>query len=203
MPADLLQWLPGISQMGTTLRFTTGLAFVLVVGLCFLVEDMGRSARRAAIIVLLVFGDWVFGTVSAVPMPARSYQLPTGFTAIPDEGAVMTVPVRERVSPEAHLWMGAVLDRPVVGYCHTSIQRYREQFALVDYAQGGPPPERPMIARDFAALNEQGIAYIAFMVVEPGAAQFKRLAAQIQALLGPADAVGDGVIGYRTDRAPD
>jgi hypothetical protein len=203
MPADVLQWLPGLSQMGTTLRFTTGLAFVLVLGLCFLVEDALRSRARTALVVLLVLGDWVFGTVSSVPMPARSYQLPAGFTAIPDEGAVMTVPIRERVSPEAHLWMGAVLDRPVVGYCHTSILDYREQFALVDYAQGGPPPERPMIARDFAALHEQGIGYIAFMVVEPGEAQFKRVAGQMQALLGTADAVGDGIIGYRTNRTTD
>ena len=112
----------------------------------------------------------------------------------------MTVPVRERVSPEAHLWMGAVLERPVVGYCDTSIVSYREQYGLVDYAQGGVPPDRTTIARDFHALNQQGIGYLAFMVVEPGEAQFKQVAARMQALLGTADAVGDGIIGYRTER---
>jgi len=112
----------------------------------------------------------------------------------------MTVPVRERVSPEAHLWMGAVLERPVVGYCDRSIASYRERYGLVDYVQGGSPPERTTIQRDFHALSQEGIGYLAFMVVEPGEAQFKRVAGQIQALLGPADAVGDGIIGYRTQR---
>ena len=115
----------------------------------------------------------------------------------------MTVPVRERVSPEAHLWMGAVLERDVVGYCDKSIAVYRQEIGLVDFAQGGMPPDRTTIARDFQALNQQGIGYIAFMVVQPGEAQFKQVAARMQALLGTADAVGDGVIGYRTKRQAD
>ena len=203
MPGDILGWLPGISQMGTTLRFATGLAFVLVLGLCFFVDAAARNMTRLSLFLCVIFADWIFGTVSTVPMAARSYQLPAGFSALPDDGAVMTVPVRERVSPEAHLWMGAVLERPVVGYCDTSIESYREQYGLVDYAQGGFPPDRTTIARDFHALNQQGIGYIAFMVVEPGEAQFKRVAAQVQALLGTADAVGDGIIGYRTERPVD
>ena len=81
MPADILAWLPGVSQMGTTLRFTTGLAFVLIVGLCFLVEDVAKGRGRAALFGVLIAADWVFGTVSSVPMAARSYQLPSGFSA--------------------------------------------------------------------------------------------------------------------------
>jgi len=200
LPADLLQVLPGVSDMGTTLRFMSGTAFVLVVGVALLAETLKDKPMWLVALLVMVGVDWAFGTVSAVPISTRSYQVPAGFSALPEEGAVITVPVRERVSPEAHLWMGAVLDRPVVGYCDKSIIDYREQYGIIDYAQGGAPPDRQTIARDFAALHESGISYVAFMVVQPGAAQFQHTAKQLQYLLGTADAVGDGFIGYRTAR---
>ena len=87
--------------------------------------------------------------------------------------------------------MGAVLERDVVGYCDKSIEVYRKELGLVEFAQGGVPPDRTTIARDFHALDQQEIGYIAFMVVQPGKAQFKQVAARMQALLGTADAVGD------------
>jgi hypothetical protein len=201
MPADLLGFLPGISEMGTTLRFMSGAAFVGVVGVAFLVESMRPRPWVVALLLAAVGVDWAFGTVSPVPMGARAYQLPRGFDALPETGAVITVPVREGLSPEAHLWMGAVLERPVVGYCDASIIDYREQYGIIDYAQGGAPPARATINQDFAALHAAGIHYIAFMVVQPGAAQFEHAANQLQYLLGTADAVGDGIIGYRTERS--
>lgn len=201
MPADLLSWLPGLSDMGTTLRFMSGAAFVLVLGLAFLMETLKSHWGWTAALLVLIGVDWSFGTVSPVPMAARSYQLPAGFDALPETGAVITVPVREGVSPEAHLWMGAVLDRPVVGYCDASIIDYRERFGIIDYAQGGAPPDRATINRDFESLNALGIHYIAFMVVQPGQAQFEHASKQLQYLFGTADAVGDGIIGYRTARS--
>jgi len=200
LPADLLQFLPGVSDMGTTLRFMSGSAFVLVVGVALLVESLKTRPKWLMFLAAMVVVDWAFGTVSAVPMSTRSYQTPAGFSALPEDGAVITVPVRERVSPEAHLWMGAVLDRPVVGYCDRSILDYREEYGIINYAQGGAPPDRETINRDFAALHASGISYVAFMVVQPGAAQFQHTANQLQYLLGTADAVGDGFIGYRTLR---
>ena len=140
------------------------------------------------------------GTVSHVPMPALSIQQPAGLSGLPDEGAVIMVPVRERVSPEAHLWMSAVIDRPVVGYCDKGIIDYREEFGIINFAQGGQPPDRETIKADFAALDALGISTIAFMVVNPGKAQFEHTAKQLQFLLGTADAVGDGFVGYRTRR---
>tara|TARA_B100000530_G_C15587565_1_gene341022 strand:- start:55 stop:480 length:426 start_codon:yes stop_codon:yes gene_type:complete len=133
-------------------------------------------------------------------MPALSIQQPAGMDGLPNEGAVIMVPVRERVSPEAHLWMGAVIDRPVVGYCDKSIIDYREDIGIINFAQGGQPPDRDTIRADFAALADQGISTIAFMVVNPGKAQFEQTAKQLQFLLGTADAVGDGFVSYRTRR---
>jgi len=190
-----------LSDMGTTLRFMSGTAFVLVVGVALLVESVSSKPKWVVAIVSMVVIDWAFGTVSAVPMSTRSYQTPAGFSAVPKEGAIITVPVRERVSPEAHLWMGAVLNKPVVGYCDQSILDYREQYGIINYAQGGAPPDRQTISRDFAALHQAGISYVAFMVVQPGEAQFRHTAKQLQYLLGTADAVGDGFIGYRTQRS--
>jgi len=201
MPGDVLAFLPGVSKMGTTLRFMSGAAFVLVLGLGFAVQRLNGRLWVVGLCLIAVGMDWAFGTVSPVPMQARSYQSPTGFDALPETGAVITVPIREGLSPEAHLWMGAVLDRPVVGYCESSIIDYRERYGIIDYAQGGAPPHREVIERDFAGLYAAGIHYIAFVVVRPGAAQFEQAAKQLQYLLGTADAVGDGVIGYRTRRS--
>ena len=201
MPADLLAWLPGISQMGTTLRFMSGVAFALVVGLAFWVHGMGAKRWRIALVFVLVLAEWVFGTVSTVPMAAKAYQAPAGFDALPATGAVMTVPVMERVSPEAHLWMGAILERDVVGYCETPIRSYREQFGVVDFAQGGQPPNRETINSDLALLSEQGISYLAFMVVQPGEEHFRQTVDKLTFMLGTPDGVGNGIIGYRTDRS--
>jgi hypothetical protein len=201
MPADLLSWLPGISQMGTTLRFMSGVAFVLVVGLAFWVQGMAGKPWKIALVVVLVLTEWVFGTVSNVPMAAKAYQAPAGFDALPASGAVMTVPVMAHVSPEAHLWMGAILGRDVVGYCETPIEDYRREFGVVDFAQGGLPPNLETINSDFALMSEQGISYLAFMVVQPGEEQFRQTAAKLTFSLGTPDAVGNGIIGYRTDRS--
>jgi len=200
MPADLFTYLPGLSQMGTTLRFASGLAFALVLGLALLAESLKHRPRVLAVLMGLVVADWALGTVSHVPMPALSIQQPAGMDGLPNEGAVIMVPVRERVSPEAHLWMGAVIDRPVVGYCDKSIIDYREDIGIINFAQGGQPPDRDTIRADFAALADQGISTIAFMVVNPGKAQFEQTAKQLQFLLGTADAVGDGFVSYRTRR---
>ena len=200
LPADLFQWLPGLDSMGTTLRFMSGTAFALVIGIAFVVHRLGNRTVWVAVIAAAVMGEWAFGTVSDVPMRARSYQLPAGFDALPDEGAVLTVPIRERVSPEAHLWMGAILDRDVVGYCAKTIEEYRSEYATIDYVQGGRPPNRETIVDDFGRLKAEGIGYVAFMVAQPGADLFERSAKQLQFLLGTPDAVGDGIIGYRTDR---
>jgi hypothetical protein len=186
--------------MGTTLRFMSGAAFALVIGVAFVVHRLGNRTVWVAVIAAAVMGEWAFGTVSDVPMRARSYQLPAGFDALPDEGAVLTVPIRERVSPEAHLWMGAILERDVVGYCAKTIEEYRSEYATIDYVQGGRPPNRATIVDDFGRLKAEGIGYVAFMVAQPGADLFERSAKQLEFLLGTPDAVGDGIIGYRTDR---
>lgn len=201
LPADAFSLFPGLDQMGTTLRFMSGVAFVLVIGLAFFVQSMTRLRIGAMVVGLAVVGDWAFGTVSDVPMRSRSYSLPAGFDALPEEGAVITVPIRERVSPEAHLWMGAILDRNVVGYCDQSIEEYAKSYAIIDYVQGGRPPDSARIAADFAQLKANGIGYVAFMVAEPGQDLFKRSARQLEFLIGTPDAVGDGIIGYRTDRS--
>lgn len=201
LPADVFSLFPGLSQMGTTLRFMSGVAFVLVIGLAFFVQGLRRSGRWAVVVMVAVLGDWAFGTVSDVPMRARSYRLPAGFDALPDDGAVITVPIRERLSPEAHLWMGAILNRDVVGYCDQSIEEYARQYAIIDYVQGGRPPTSDIIAGDFARLQANGIGYVAFMVAEPGADRFKRATQQLTLLLGTPDAAGDGIVGYRTDRS--
>jgi len=117
---------------------------------------------------------------------------------LPDEGAVMAVPVMEQVAPEAHLWMGAIHGRPVVGYCAQSILDYREQYALVNYAQGGQLPNPEEVQEDLALMSQSGISYLAFISVDPGQHRWGRMVLRIQRLLGPADALGDGVIGYRT-----
>jgi hypothetical protein len=202
MPADLLALFPGLDQMGTTLRFMTGVAFVLVVGLAFLVESIAIHRRRsfACVVLVLIAAEWVFGTVASVPMQTRAFQAPAGFDALPETGAVMGVPIKSKVPPEAHLWIGLVTERPVVGYCNTSILDYREQFGVVNYAQGGALPNSSVIASDFARLHENGISYLAFLVPSPGQDQFQRSRTQLEAVLGPADAAGDGVIGYRTQR---
>jgi hypothetical protein len=201
LPADLFALFPGLSDMGTTLRFMSGAAFVLVMGLAFFVQGVQRSGVWALMIGLGVVGEWAFGTVSDVPMRARSYQLPAGFDALPEEGAVITVPLRERVSPEAHLWMGALIDRNVVGYCDRSVEEYAQDYRIIDYVQGGRPPGSAVIADDFARLHASGIGYVAFMVTEPGADLFDRSARSLEFVLGTPDAVGDGIIGYRTDRS--
>jgi len=201
LPADVFGLFPGLSQMGTTLRFMSGAAFVMVVGLAFFVHGMRNAGRWAVVVVIALFGDWALGTVSDVPMRARSYRLPAGFDALPDEGAVITVPIQERVSPEAHLWMGAILERDVVGYCDQSIKEYAKAYSIIDYVQGGRPPESAMIRSDFSRLRDAGIGYVAFMVAEPGADRFKRAAQQLTFAFGSPDAVGDGIIGYRTDRS--
>ncbi len=201
LPADLFADLPGVSQMGTTLRFASGLAFVLVLGLAFLAESLTHRPKILMGLITAVLLDWSMGTVSHVPMPALSIQAPAGLEDLPAEGAVIMVPVRERVSPEAHLWMSAVIDRPVVGYCDRSILDYREAYGIIDYAQGGQPPDRGTIKSDFEALSASGISTISFMVVNPGQAQFEHTSKQIQYLLGTADAVGDGFISYRTARS--
>ncbi|MAY80883.1 MAG: hypothetical protein CL930_08885 [Deltaproteobacteria bacterium] len=202
MPADLLSLFPGLDQMGTTLRFMTGVAFVLVVGLAFLVESISVHRRRifASIVLLLIAAEWVFGTVPSVPMQARAFQPPAGFDALPETGAVMGVPIKSKVPPEAHLWNGLVIERPVVGYCKTSILDYRERYGMVNYAQGGILPNSATIASDFEHMHKNGISYLAFLVPLPGEDQFKRSRTRIEAVLGPADAAGDGVIGYRTLR---
>lgn len=202
MPADLLSLFPGLDQMGTTLRFMTGVAFVLVVGLAFLVESVAANRRRGfgCIVVVLIVAEWVFGTVPSVPMQTRAFQAPAGFDALPETGAVMGVPIMSTVPPEAHLWNGLVIERPVVGYCKTSILDYRERYGMVNYAQGGILPNSSVIARDFADMHNNGISYLAFLVPSPGEDQFQRSRKRIEAVLGPADAAGDGVIGYRTQR---
>ena len=202
MPADLFGFLPGLSQMGTTLRFASGLAFALVIGLALLAESLKGRPMLVALFMGFAVADWAVGTVSHVPMPALSIQQPEGLAGLPEEGAVIMVPVRERVSPEAHLWMSAVIDRPVVGYCDKGIIDYREEFGIINFAQGGQPPDRDTIRADFQALDAMGISTIAFMVVNPGKAQFEHTAKQLQFLLGTADAVGDGFVSYRTRRGP-
>jgi hypothetical protein len=133
-------------------------------------------------------------------MQTRAFQAPAGFDALPETGAVMGVPIMSTVPPEAHLWNGLVIERPVVGYCKTSILDYRERYGMVNYAQGGILPNSSVIARDFADMHNNGISYLAFLVPSPGEDQFQRSRKRIEAVLGPADAAGDGVIGYRTQR---
>jgi hypothetical protein len=213
MPWDLAALMPGLSEMGTTLRFMTGTVFALVVGLALLTDWLSRAARAhgfghlgvGVILTLLSTGvgvDWLYGTVSPVPMNGLAMRAPEGFDALPDTGAVMAVPVLEQVPPEAHLWISVVVGRPVVGYCRTDIDQMRQEYRLVDYAQGGKLPDPALARRELEQMAERGILYLAFVVAEPGRDRFGVARQHIARLLGPPDAEGDGVFGYRTERSP-
>ena len=160
---------------------------------------MGVTAV-VCVLGLALGGDWLYGTVSPVPMNTAAIRVPEGFGGLSSPGAVMAVPVDVRLPPEAHLWMGVVLHRPVVGYCQTDIDEMRVKYRLVDYAQGGGLPDPSQIQEELQRLSEQGISYLAFVVPEPGRDRFERAHRRITRLMGPADAQGDGVIGYRTKR---
>jgi len=209
MPADVLAALPGISQMGTTVRFLTGTAFVLVIGLALGVEWAARWLRRgdsgqglvmglAVLGVGLVLGEWLYGTISPVPMQTAAYRLPQGFDAMPEQGAVLAVPMRGGMPPEAHLWMGVVHGQPVVGYCAEGLEALGDRLQLVNYAQGGPLPDPAVAREELTTLHEQGIGYVVFVTTERGADRFEQDLTRAQHLLGPPDAAGDSVIGYRT-----
>jgi hypothetical protein len=71
---------------------------------------------------------------------------------------------------------------------------------LVEYAQGGTLPDPSKVQAELADLADRGISYVAFITVERGADRFDADVRRIQHLLGPADAVGDSVLGYRTAR---
>jgi hypothetical protein len=211
MPADLLSILPGLSEMGTTVRFLTGTAFVLVVGLALGVQWLEQWIRRVggggglvmSLVVVSLLGigaEWLYGTPSPVPMQADAYHLPRGLDALPAEGAVLAIPVQGGMPPEAHLWLGVVHGQPVVGYCAEGLEQMRERLVLVDYAQGGPLPDPSVAQAELQALSEQGISYLVFVVTEPGADRFRAARSQVQRLLGPPDALGDSLIGYRTAR---
>jgi len=211
MPWDVAALMPGIAQMGTTLRFMTGTAFSLVVGLALLIEWASRDLRRRglgrgglAVLTLLGLGavgaDWLYGTVAQVPMQATALRAPAGFDALPDHGAVLAVPVEAQVPPEAHLWMGAVHGHPVVGYCDADIEQMRKRYQLIDYAQGGGLPDPSIVHEELQSLVDGGVSYLAFVVPEPGDDRFKAARRRIARLMGPPDAQGDGVFGYRTQR---
>jgi hypothetical protein len=211
MPADLLSILPGISKMGTTVRFLTGTAFVLVVGLALGVEWLEKWIRGAgggsglvmalgALSLLGVGAEWLYGTPSPVPMQANAAHLPQGLDALPESGAVLAIPVQGGMPPEAHLWLGVVHGQPVVGYCAEGLEQMRERLELVDYVQGGPLPDPSAVQAELQALSEQGISYLVFVATEPGADRFRATQGIVQRLLGPPDALGDSLIGYRTAR---
>ena len=211
MPADLLSILPGVSKMGTTVRFLTGTAFVLVVGLSLGVQWLERWIRRAgggggliailgAVVLLGIGAEWLYGTPSPVPLQAQAYRLPRGLNALPAEGAVLAIPVNGAMPPEAHLWLGVVHGQPIVGYCAEGLEQMRERLSLVDYAQGGPLPDPSVARAELQALSDEGISYLVFVVTEPGADRFQAAQRLVGRLLGPPDALGDSLIGYRTDR---
>jgi hypothetical protein len=211
MPADVLGWMPGISQMGTTVRFLTGTAFTLVIGLAlgmdWLAKRLSTGGQGGGLVVVLglsclslIGAEWLYGTPSPVPMQAQAYRAPQGFDALPAEGAVLAIPVVGGMPPEAHLWMGVVHGQPVVGYCAEDLDALTERLSLVEYAQGGTLPDPSTVQAELAELADRGISYVAFITVERGADRFDADVRRIQHLLGPADAVGDSVLGYRTAR---
>lgn len=211
LPGDLLGLLPGVSQMGTTVRFLTGVAFVLVVGTALWMDWIERWLRHGggggglvAILIVVSVGaigaEWLYGTRSPVPMETQAYRLPQGFEALPEDGAVLAVPVGGGMPPEAHLWMGVVHGQPVVGYCAEGLDALRARLALVEYAQGGALPDPSTVHEELASLAAQGITYVAFVTTQRGADRFEADLTKMTRLLGPPDALGDSVIGYRTQR---
>jgi len=113
---------------------------------------------------------------------------------------VLAVPMGGGMPPEAHLWMGVVHGQPVVGYCAEGLDALSERVELVSYAQGGQLPDPATAHEELADLAAQGISYVAFVTTERGADRFESDLTRIQRLLGPPDASGDSVIGYRTAR---
>ena len=211
MPGDVLGGLPGISEMGTTVRFLTGTTFVLVIGLALGVEWVARRLGQGSkggglvlaltlILMGLVGAEWLYGTVSPVPMQAQAYRLPQGFDALPEEGAVLAVPMRGGMPPEAHLWMAVVHGHPQVGYCAEGLDALSSRLRLVNYAQGGELPDPSVVHEELEELAGQGIGYVAFITTERGADRFDEDLNRARRLLGPPDAVGDSVIGYRTSK---
>jgi hypothetical protein len=70
----------------------------------------------------------------------------------------------------------------------------------VDYAQGGPLPDPSAATAELQRLSESGVSYVAFLVPDPGRDKFEAAQRRIMHVLGPPDATGDGVFGYRTRR---
>jgi hypothetical protein len=227
LPWSLARALPGVGMMGSTQRFLSGTAFVLVVGVARLVQAWlerpdpraggaegavaegsdPASGRRSApggwgrflpIVLLLaaLVADWMFLGLAQVPISAARLVAPAGFAAMPSEGAVLGVPVRSRIPPEIHQLMWVVHRRPYVGYCREGALELARRHPLVQAAMEGGELSPAEARRDLAALKAEGIGYVAFVV--PPFVPMQGAIYALSRMLGPPDASGDGVVGYRT-----
>lgn len=211
LPGDLQGLLPGIRQMGTTYRFLTGASFALAVGVALAVEagaERATAAGRhavggalAVVVAALLVGDWAClgtgGSLVASAAPTRVRVL----DAAAETGAVLVVGSPEPMSPEKHRMLGLLHGRPVVDFCTARPEAWAARHPAL--AAGWGVGVDPAAARaDLATLADEGVGYVVVVPNPWDRGDRTRIERRVADVLGPPDAQGDGLLGYRTVRPP-
>jgi hypothetical protein len=195
--------------MGMAYRFVTGLALAQALLAGWAAGPGQRSGVKAGLAALLVLVDGGAFGVFKLPMVTHELRLAGGYAALHDTGAVLPLPaapnrdapVQPQLAPTFPPAMAVLHGRPIAYALSGEGPFSVQQLALVQAARGRGTLDAAALDASLAAARGLGISYLA---VEPGqlpGGTWEPMQALLREALGPPDAEGDGVVGWRLDDA--
>lgn len=200
-----------LREMASTYRFATGAIFALCLCAALLPDRLMTRFPRAAWVlaalgsVLCVLDSLSMGPFK-VPLSTMETELPQGYAALPETGAVLTLPIRGyRVpfpDPSSPTLLAALHEHPVSMRPVTNASDLILDLPLVKAADGEIILEPWEIASSAGAVRAMGFSYLALHTSALGRDVDPMFIGSLQEALGPADAAGGGVLGWRLDNDP-
>jgi hypothetical protein len=197
-----------LRDMASTYRFAVGAALALSL-LAALGPDRLYTRRPvmawilAGIATLVVALDGLSMGPFKVPLPTFETRLAAGYAALPAGGGVLDLPIQRYVGrdqdPFFPTFMAAFHGHPVAFRPASNAPDFILALPLVKAADGRAPLDDEGMRISLGDLRTMGFSYLAVHTSALPQEAPRDLIGRLQAWLGPADAVGDGVMGWRLD----